>query len=543
MRNPTTMSKVLHKVRNVTSAFSRRAGNMALSTLSWIVFAELDIADQFLCLVFAFLDFCLDSEKRVCYCWVDDIQNGDKASAISTNSPPHEGAAAFAGHHCPTERWTRSSDSLYARVRRSLRTGFHILTFQRSLSSCADDKNSVLQIIPSKGVAELIPNEADGTVLLPEADRCASKRRVIVPNANSHLRSLTERNVNSVRSSHKPFKEAVRWSDCGCQRCTSWQLDEDQHLYVHVDDKDFVASIGNQLNAVEIAAENNVIFLHGFLSSSSFWVDTVLPALPESVRTSNRLFAVDIMGFGRSPKPSNSLYTIADHVDMIRRSVLEPYGIQSFHLVAHSMGCTIALALAAHYPSAMKSITLIAPPYFPEISKDSSSTYIMEQIAARRIWPLMTFCSSVMSWYEHVGRLVCFVVCKHHRLWDPLLLFVHSFLGKRTPSSCVTAFTQHTHHSAWHIFHNTICNGAYAADHCIEILMTAGKRVNVLHGTRDAVIPIKSSISLCKRHPNAHLTEITSVDHTTIVFGREAELVGEIAEEILQAPGVGSMTA
>jgi pimeloyl-ACP methyl ester carboxylesterase len=124
---------------------------------------------------------------------------------------------------------------------------------------------------------------------------------------------------------------------------------------------DFVASMGENLNAASIAAENNVIFVHGFLSSSNFWVDTVLPVLPESLRSSHRLFAVDVLGFGKSPKPSSSMYTIADHIEMIRKSVLEAYGIQSFHLVAHSMGCTISLALAAHYSSSVKSVTLIAP--------------------------------------------------------------------------------------------------------------------------------------------------------------------------------------
>jgi pimeloyl-ACP methyl ester carboxylesterase len=71
-------------------------------------------------------------------------------------------------------------------------------------------------------------------------------------------------------------------------------------------------------------ADNNVIFVHGFLSSSSFWADTVLPQLPETIRASYRLFAVDLLGFGKSPKPTNCLYTHADHIDMIRR-----YGVGS----------------------------------------------------------------------------------------------------------------------------------------------------------------------------------------------------------------------
>lgn len=46
---------------------------------------------------------------------------------------------------------------------------------------------------------------------------------------------------------------------------------------------------------------------------------------------------------------------------MIEKSVVLPLEMTTFHLVAHSMGCIIALALAAKYPKNVKSITLVAP--------------------------------------------------------------------------------------------------------------------------------------------------------------------------------------
>lgn len=76
---------------------------------------------------------------------------------------------------------------------------------------------------------------------------------------------------------------------------------------------------GAESGDCEDDAENNVIFIHGFCSSSSFWADTVFPFLSETIGSSHRLFAVDILGFGKSPKPANCMYSNADHVDMIRR--------------------------------------------------------------------------------------------------------------------------------------------------------------------------------------------------------------------------------
>ena len=117
---------------------------------------------------------------------------------------------------------------------------------------------------------------------------------------------------------------------------------------------------GNDENSRGMPSEN-VVFLHGFTSSSSFWTETIFPKFSEQVKQKCRLVAVDLLGFGSSPKPRNCSYTLKDHVRMIEKSVIEPLDLSSFHLVAHSMGCVIALALAAKYPTCVKSITLVAP--------------------------------------------------------------------------------------------------------------------------------------------------------------------------------------
>lgn len=103
---------------------------------------------------------------------------------------------------------------------------------------------------------------------------------------------------------------------------------------------------------------DDAIFIHGFTSSSSFWAQTVFP---EPAAANHRLFAVDLLGFGDSPKPVNCTYTLRDHVEAIERSLIDTLHLSSFHLVSHSMGCTIAIALAAKHPARVKSITLVAP--------------------------------------------------------------------------------------------------------------------------------------------------------------------------------------
>lgn len=108
-------------------------------------------------------------------------------------------------------------------------------------------------------------------------------------------------------------------------------------------------------------AQEDVLFIHGFISSSAFWTETLFPNFSKSAKSTYRLFAVDLLGFGRSPKPTDSLYTLREHLDMIENSVLHPYKVKSFHIVAHSLGCILALALAVKHPGLVKSLTLLAP--------------------------------------------------------------------------------------------------------------------------------------------------------------------------------------
>nr|POE57238.1 isoform 2 of probable lysophospholipase bodyguard 4 [Quercus suber] len=148
-----------------------------------------------------------------------------------------------------------------------------------------------------------------------------------------------------------------RWSDCGCESCVSWMKNGDhQKLHVVVREPSKAT-----IDDCRVKPTENVIFLHGFLCSSSFWTETVFPYISEPKNRNYRLFAVDLLGFGRSPKPRDCSYTLKDHIEMIEKSVIYPFALDSFHLVGHSMGCIIALALAAKHSNSVKSVTLVAP--------------------------------------------------------------------------------------------------------------------------------------------------------------------------------------
>ncbi|KAK8963507.1 hypothetical protein KSP40_PGU004955 [Platanthera guangdongensis] len=206
----------------------------------------------------------------------------------------------------------------------------------------------------------------------------------------------------------KPRAAVPRWSDCDCRTCNQWSTgreSESRSLYVHTE--------GNLEGT-----EEDVVFIHGFISSSSFWTETVFGEFSEAARSRYRFLAVDLLGFGRSPKPEESLYTIREHLEMIERSINQHGVRRRFHIVAHSLGSVLALALAASHPDSVLSLTLLAPPYFPAREGEEGELAVMRRVAPRKVWPPMAFAASMACWYEHVSRTICLLICRQHRLWD-----------------------------------------------------------------------------------------------------------------------------
>ncbi|KAL1556411.1 putative lysophospholipase BODYGUARD 1 [Salvia divinorum] len=305
-----------------------------------------------------------------------------------------------------------------------------------------------------------------------------------------------------------------RWSDCNCKTCTSWTASSCRDtLFVKVD--------GARENAGE-----DVIFIHGFISSSAFWSETLYPNFSKSVKSKYRLFAVDLLGFGRSPKPTDSLYTLREHLEMIQRSVLEPYNVKSFHIVAHSLGCILALALAVNHPSALKSLTLLAPPYFPTPKGEAATQYMMRRVAPRRVWPVIAFGASMACWYEHISRTICLVICKNHRIWE----FLTKLLTRnRMRTYLMEGFFLHTHNAAWHTLHNVICGTAGNIETYLDQVKNRLKcDITIFHGRNDELIPVECSYNLQSRIPRAHVKVVENEDHITIVVGRQKAFAMEL---------------
>jgi pyruvate dehydrogenase E2 component (dihydrolipoyllysine-residue acetyltransferase) len=115
---------------------------------------------------------------------------------------------------------------------------------------------------------------------------------------------------------------------------------------------------GRKISFAGTGADGDVILLvHGYGGDRNSWL-----FLQEPLAAKYRVYALDLPGHGTSAKDvgDGTLGVLADAVT----GVLDAVGADRAHLVGHSMGGAVALAVAARDPARIASLTLIAPSGF-----------------------------------------------------------------------------------------------------------------------------------------------------------------------------------
>ncbi len=102
-----------------------------------------------------------------------------------------------------------------------------------------------------------------------------------------------------------------------------------------------------------------IILIHGYLSSSQYWHGVI----PELSRR-HRVITIDLLGFGDSPKPRSSDYSLETHTAAVQRTIYSIIGNTSYILVGHSMGALISGEIAKQTPERLDHLILLNMPIF-----------------------------------------------------------------------------------------------------------------------------------------------------------------------------------
>jgi len=105
------------------------------------------------------------------------------------------------------------------------------------------------------------------------------------------------------------------------------------------------------------------VFIHGIGHSMHAW-DEVIADMPKDVR----VIALDLLGFGKSPKPVWPTYNAKTQARSVAWTLLRMRLTQPPIIVGHSLGALVGVEVAKRYPLLVKELILCSPPFYkPEL--------------------------------------------------------------------------------------------------------------------------------------------------------------------------------
>lgn len=117
-----------------------------------------------------------------------------------------------------------------------------------------------------------------------------------------------------------------------------------------------VTAEGDRIRWVELPGRDPArVYVHGLGATSPayFTATAVHPLL-----AGHRSLLVDLLGHGHSDRPTSFAYTLQDHADTLA-ATLRAAGVRGAEVVAHSMGGSVAVVLAARHPELVSRLVLV----------------------------------------------------------------------------------------------------------------------------------------------------------------------------------------
>ena len=246
-----------------------------------------------------------------------------------------------------------------------------------------------------------------------------------------------------------------------------------------------------------------VSFVHGLGASSRYW---------DTLRRHSRGYrgtAVDLVGFGASPKPEDGPYDVDFHL-----TALDPHVPSDAVVVAHSTGAIMAVALAARRP--VRGLLLLGLPAYENPA--------MARHEIGRLGPLARWTVE----RRPIARALCTAMCRLR----PLAMLAAPYYARDVPPSVAVDGLQHT----WNSYHRTLIRVVVEHPVLPDLLDLEGTPVVVLQGRADRTAPPEHVERLRDRGAPIDVRVVDGDHHLAL---RRPEVVAGTLAELLATTGWG----
>lgn len=244
-----------------------------------------------------------------------------------------------------------------------------------------------------------------------------------------------------------------------------------------------------------------VLFIHGLAGSSRYW-DSVA-----DVGTGFHGVAVDLIGFGKSPKPSDFPYDVDAQIDAIYNVCPTPDVV-----VGHSIGAIVAAAYVRKHAPSAPTLLIGAPAY---ATAADAKTHLRE----------LGWLAEATVEGTRSARLLCGIMCT----FRPLAMLAAPLLRRDVPAAVAADSVRHT----WNSYSHTIRR--VLLQHRLEPDIAALTSPTIaLHGSADRVAPIGLVADLAARLPHVQLRCVDGGDHHVALShpGSVADSVTELLDPL-----------
>ncbi|MFH8258028.1 alpha/beta fold hydrolase [Streptomyces roseolus] len=113
---------------------------------------------------------------------------------------------------------------------------------------------------------------------------------------------------------------------------------------------------GDLIRWVELPGVEPVrVYVHGLgATSPAYWTETAVHPL----LAGHRSLLIDLLGHGISDRPADFDYSLESHADALAEA-LTAAGVAGAEVIAHSMGGSVAVVLAARHPRLVSKLVLV----------------------------------------------------------------------------------------------------------------------------------------------------------------------------------------
>ncbi len=230
------------------------------------------------------------------------------------------------------------------------------------------------------------------------------------------------------------------------------------------------------------SGEEVLVFVPGLGGTTRYWASRL-----DSLHDDYRIVLVDLLGFGRSPKPWTR-YSVERHVQELH-TVLKPFAPLS--LVGHSLGALLTVAYAARHPTDVKNIVLISMPNF---GCQRAAYHYMRSGSVR---------GGFLFTNLGVAMLACILT---RRVFGRLL----PYLVRSVPREVAEDLVKHT----WRSSTSSLWEVVYRYDAAADLKRLPGDiGVLGLHGEQDLMAPVDAVKQLAVVCPQWRLRVLPGVDH------------------------------